>query len=263
MKRRVIGVVSGKGGVGKTTVALNLAASLAIQGKRVVLIDTNVGTSHLGISLGMKQPPITLNKLLSSGGSRVVEAAEEYIENMYVIPSDVPSTSFKWENLSKLGEVIRKIDTVISPDYIILDAAPGIGVEARATIVNSDELLFVATPDVPSVADVIRIKELAFKKKHAYVGIVLNMVRGKKWEVKVEHIERVTGLPVIQIIPFDKAVLKSLAKTLPVVVAYPHSKAGKAFRGLASKLSGEPMVSYTPVLGITGYLKRLWIDIFG
>ncbi len=263
MKRHVIGVVSGKGGVGKTTVAMNLATSLAILGKRTVLIDTNVGTSHLGISLGMKEPPVTLNKLLKTGGTQIINAAEEYIENLYVIPSDIPSTSFTWKDLSKLNDVIRRIDTVIGPDYIILDSAPGIGVEARATISHSDELLFVATPDVPSVADIIRIKEMSSKKKKGYIGIVLNMVRGKGWEVKVEHIEKSTGLPVVQIVPFDKAVLKSLARTMPVVLAYPHARSSRAFRALASKISGSPDINYTVLSGFTGYLKRLWIDLFG
>ncbi len=262
MRRRVIGVVSGKGGVGKTTIALNLATSLAIRGFRTVLIDTNVGTSHLGISLGIKEPPVTLNQLLKTGGSQIVKAVEEYIENLYIIPSDIPSRPFTWKDLSKLVDVIRRIDTVIAPEFIILDAAPGIGVEARATIANSDELLFVSTPDAPAIADVVRIKEIATKKRHGYLGIVLNMVRGKRWEIKVEHVEKVTGLPVIQVVPFDKSVHKALAKTMPVVLAYPRSRASKAIHQLASRISGSEDVPYAVVAGITGWLKKLWLDLF-
>lgn len=241
-KTRVIGIVSGKGGVGKTTVVSNLGVALAKHfNKKVVIIDANITTSHLGLFLGIYYSPITLNKLLKTNKKKIKlkEVLNEHIPNLIVVTSSLSVKDLKGVNLLKLKNLIEKIKKVIKPDFILIDSAPGLGKEALATLKASDEILFVSNPFIPAAMDIIRVNEVANQLKTNSIGIVLNMVRNEAYELTPEEIEKFVELPVIGLIPMDKNILKALALKAPVVDKFPDSKASKAFIKLAGRLCGE------------------------
>lgn len=234
---RIIGIVSGKGGVGKTTLAINLGVALAKNfNKNVTLVDCNLTTSHLGLYLGMYYCPLTLNKVLR-GDNSIEEAIYEHFSGIKVVPASLSLADLEGIDILNLGEKVREISETY--DMIFLDSSPGLGREAMGTLKACDEVIFVTTPFVPSVMDIIRCKEVVDELGIRQIGIVLNQVNKEKYEMSPKEIEQLARLPVIASIPYDKNVKKSLAIKTPLVIYKPKSKASKEFLKLAAFLIGE------------------------
>jgi septum site-determining protein MinD len=236
---RVIAVSSGKGGVGKTTVSMNLGTVLAHHFKRkVTLIDCNVTTSHLGMYLGMYYSPITLNKVLR-GEVSMKEAVYQHVGGMKVIPASLSISDLEGVDVTRLREKINSIAD--DNEIILLDAAPGLGREAIASLRAADEVLFVTTPYVPAVMDIIRTMEVVNELGTKPIGIVLNMVNRENYEMAPQEVEQLTRLPVVASIPYDKNVHKSLVEKVPVVIFKPDSKASKSLLRFGAGIIGHPM----------------------
>lgn len=234
---RIIGIVSGKGGVGKTTIVANLGATLASKFKKdVVIIDCNLTTSHLSLSLGMYYCPVTLNNILR-GEKHISEALYDHPSGMKIIPASLHLRELEGVDISKLKEVIKDLKGKV--DIIFLDASPGLGREAYATIHASEEIIFVTNPNIPAATDIIKCKELIREINKKSVGVVLNMVSKKGYELSKREVEVLTEMPVIASISHDKNIHKSLATRMPVVMFKPRSKASKELIKLAGWLIGE------------------------
>ena len=234
---RIISIVSGKGGVGKTTVGLNIGAALAKQFKKnVTLVDCNVTTSHLGLYLGMYYCPITLNKVLR-GEFNIEEAVNEHYSGMKVVAASLSTSDLERVDITKLRNSIRGLFN--KNDIILLDSSPGLGIEGIAAMKASDEILYVTNPFIPSVLDIVRCQEVANELDVKPLGIVVNMVNKSKYEMTKDEIEELTKIPVISSIPFDKNVHKSLTLKMPVVMLNPHGAASRELYSLASRLIGK------------------------
>jgi septum site-determining protein MinD len=235
---RIIGIVSGKGGVGKTTLAVNLGAVLASEYKKdVILVDCNVTTSHLGMFLGMYYYPISLNQVLS-GDVAIDRAMYDYsIAGLRIIPASLSLDDLKGVEVSELNKSIKGLFG--KADIVLLDAAPGFGREALATIRASDEILFVMTPFVPPMMDVIKCYQLAGQYGARPLGVVMNMVGEGRHELTNYEVEQLVELPIISRIPRDREVLRSLSAKLPVVELNPKARAGREISRLAAYLVGE------------------------
>jgi len=234
---RVIGIVSGKGGVGKTTIGLNLGAALAHHFKKnVTIVDCNVTTSHLGLYLGMYYCPITLNKVLR-GEYTAEEAVQHHHTGLKIIPASLSLSDLEGIDITEIRNSIKSIFD--KNDIILLDGSPGLGREAIATLKASDEILYVTSPFIPFAMDIVRNQEIVNEIGVKPIGIVLNMVHNKKHEMNTKEIEELTRLPVIAKIPFDMNVHKSLALKTPVVTFKPNTIASKEIIRLASHIIGE------------------------
>ncbi|MEM7817119.1 MAG: cell division ATPase MinD [Candidatus Aenigmatarchaeota archaeon] len=234
---RIIGIISGKGGVGKTTVVANLGAVLAQKFKKeVVIIDCNLTTSHLSLSLGMYYCPITLNNILR-GEKNIFDGMYDHPSGMKIIPASLHLRELENVDIAKLKDVIKELKGKV--DFIILDASPGLGREAFATIHASEEIIFVTNPNIPAATDIIKCKEIIKDFNKRPLGLVLNMVNKKGYELTKREVEVLTEVPVIASIPNDKNVHKSLAHRLPVIMFKPRSKASKEIIKLARYLLGE------------------------
>ncbi len=254
---RIIGIISGKGGVGKTTVATNLAAIMAEDyNQDVFLVDCNFTTSHVSFYLGMYYCPVTLNDVLK-GKAKISQAVYPHQSGMKVVPAGVASRTLKGVDYMFLKRHVKKLAK--NADIILLDSAPGLSREAFATMKASDELLFVTLPNIPSTMDVIRCHEYSKKVKKKPLGVVVNMRHKRPYELSKEEIEQLAELPVIAEIPYDQYVHKSLAEKIPVSLLNPYSPASNEFKKLAAHLLGA---KYTP----TGSIERFnyWIkNVFG
>jgi septum site-determining protein MinD len=251
---RIIGVISGKGGTGKTTVSLNLGAVLAKHYKKnVTLVDCNVTTSHLNLYLGMYYCPVTLNKVLR-GENSIEESLHNHFSGMKIIPASLSLSDLEGIDITELRDSLKGIFD--KNDIIILDGSPGLGREAMATIKASDELLYITNPYIPFIMDVIRCQEVVNDLGIKQLGIVLNMVHGKKHEMTKNEVEELTKLPVISTVPFDTNVNKSLALKMPVTLYKPGTAASKEFFRLASSLIGENYRYESPILKL---LRKLSI----
>jgi cell division ATPase MinD len=250
---RVIGIMSGKGGVGKTTLGLNIGAALAHYFKKdVTIVDCNVTTSHLALYLGMYYCPITLNKVLR-GEYDAEEAVQNHSTGLKIIPASLSINDLEGMDISQIRDSIKSIFK--KNDIILLDGSPGLGREAVATLKASDEILYVTNPYIPFAMDIVRNQEVVSKLDTKPLGIVVNMVHNKKHEMTDEEIEELTKLPVIARIPFDINVHKSLALKMPVITYKPNTAASKEIIRLASGLIGE---KYEPEEGaLQRFLNKL------
>jgi septum site-determining protein MinD len=234
---RIIGIISGKGGVGKSTVTANIGSYIASKFKKdVVIIDCNLTTSHLSLSLGMYYCPITLNNVLR-GEKNIFESMYEHPSGMKIIPASLHLREIERVDITKLKDVIKDLDGKV--DFIFLDASPGLGRETYAAIHASEEIILVTNPNLPSIADVIKCREIIKGVKKKPLGIVLNMVNGKKYELSKKEIEALVEIPVIASVPNDNNIHESLANKKPVVMFNPKAKSSKEFKKLAYWLIGE------------------------
>jgi septum site-determining protein MinD len=235
---RIIGIVSGKGGTGKTTIAANLGAALASRhNKEVIIVDCNITTSHLGMYMGMYYYPISVNQVLS-GDVNIEKAIYDYsIPGLKIIPASLSLDDMKGVEISDLKRHIK--DLFGKADIVILDSAPGFGREGVATIRASDEVIYVMTPFVPPLMDVVKAQQIANQYGVKSLGIILNMSGEGRHELTVHEIEQLTEMPVLSKIPRDKNVLRSLSDKVPVIDLRPSSKSSKEFKRLAANLIGQ------------------------
>ena len=232
---RIISISSGKGGVGKTTVAMNLAAALHSMGRNVVLIDCNLTASHLALSLGMFNNPRTINNFLRKE-AQIESAIQTHHSGLRIVPASLELSDLAGIETESMKEQFRKS---LSPyDFVLLDSAPGIGREALIALRACDEAIFVTTPYIQSVVDAKKLKSLSNKIGFANAGLALNMVQGKKHELDSNEIERFTELPVIAKIPADDKIMKCANSRTVCVHEYPKSKPSRAFFKMAALLSG-------------------------
>jgi septum site-determining protein MinD len=252
---RVIGICSGKGGVGKTTLAVNLALALKKFKKRVIVIDCNLSTPHLAYYLGVSDYKYTLNDALL-GKVDIVSSINNYYGVMYV-PASLDLNDLIGIDPTKFKKCLKRLVRPGMIDFIILDSAPGLGREAVSVLDASDEIIFVTTPFAPMINDVVRCvnvaKELDGNKN---MSIVLNMTTNGKHEIIGKNISTITGLPIIGDIPFDKNVVYSLVSKLPIVEYSPNSLASIGIMQIAARLAGA---DYKPSkrIGLYKLLARI------
>lgn len=231
---RTIGIVSGKGGVGKTTLAANLGMSMLNFGRRVTLVDCNVTASHLGFNFGLFYYPTTLNNVLKREAT--MEQASHYYNGLRIIPASLDIDDLLGLDIEDLS---RHISSLSNTDIVLLDSSAGLGKEATSVLKSCDEVLFVATPYMASISDVIRCYKVVRLLGIRPLGVALNMVSNMRHELSVRDIESLTRLPVISKIPFDPNIQKSLAVSKPIVLSNPHSPASIEINRLAASLLGE------------------------
>jgi septum site-determining protein MinD len=234
---KIINICSGKGGVGKTSVVANLGAALQSLGKRVVIVDCNLTTSHLGLLFGFYAPQKTLNNFLRK------EAGLEdvtYVHNsgLKLVPASLDIGDLANIETDSLKDALKA--SFHDYDFVLLDSAPGIGKEALIPLKACDETIFVANPYVPSTVDIMKIKNLSDRLGINVNGIIINRVRKKKYELSAEEICRFTDLPVICMIPEDESLLKSVNSRNISFFSHPSSKSSRAFSELARRVAGVP-----------------------
>jgi len=236
---RVISVLSGKGGVGKTVTVSNLGAALVKHGKNVIILDANVTTPNLSLHLGIPFYPITLHDVLKK--KMPVESAIYYHSSgLKIIPASLSVDAMKDVDVDRLEGVLWNL--LGKADIVIVDAAPGLGKDALAAMNVADELIIVTNPEIPAVTDALKTIKIAEENGTKVLGAVINRVRGLKHELSASDIKSMLGVPIIAIVPEDIAVPRSITYKTPVIHHRPTSRAAKEFRRLATRIVGEPWV---------------------
>lgn len=248
---KLITITSGKGGVGKTTTAINLGAALNAFGKEVIILDANLTTPNVGLHLGAPIVPVSLNHVLL-GKARVADAIYEHGSGTKIIPSSLSVKELKRLNHGKLKDVGRKLRKMA--DYIIYDSAAGLGEEALAAIEAADELVIVTNPEIPAVTDALKTSKVIEELGKEVKGVIVTRVRGSKTEMPISNVRDMLELPILGVIPEDAAVQHALVLKDALVHTHPKSKAARAYRTIAARM-----------LGNNSYKEQvsLWERVFG
>ena len=233
-KGKIIGIISLKGGVGKTSSVSNLGAALASEfGKKVLVIDANFSAPNLGLHLGLVKPETTIHDVLLNKAD-ANEAIHEHESGFHFIPG-----AYLSRKVSPL-KLKQKIDHLKDYyDMILIDSSPNLNEEVLATMIASDELLVVTSPDYPTLSTTLRAVRLAKQKKTPITGLILNRVRNKKFELSLADIEEAAQVPILSVLPEDVKVQEAIANTTPVALHKPKASASVEYKKLAACLIGE------------------------
>jgi cell division ATPase MinD len=234
---RIINICSGKGGVGKTVVATNLGIALQEMYKKVAIIDFNFTTPHLSLYFGLFSYPITLNNFLRNE-VELEKTIYNHPSGLSVIPASLDLIDIVNTDTSNLRDEIRRV--FWNYDFVLLDSAPGLGKEALVSLKASDEVLFVANPQIPSLVDIVKCLKVinTLEPRPVPLGIIVNRLKRKSYEITLQEIRDFTELPIIGAVPEDGRVLETENKKTLVITNKRNSAASKAFFKIASRLSG-------------------------
>lgn len=243
---RAIAVSSGKGGVGKTNLAVNLAIAFAARGQRVVLLDADLGLANADVLCGIT-PRATLEDVVSS--ERTLE------EVMVPAPGGfrlVPGASGV-SRIADMGQMQRRnvLDQLLelerTTDVLIVDTGAGIGANSMAFAAAAHSILIACTPEPTSIADAYgAIKTLVARGCRDGLHLVVNMAttddEARAVHARIDRVARAflsTPIKYAGAIPLDPSVPAAVRRRTPVSVAAPDAPASKAIRQLARLLAGE------------------------
>jgi len=251
---RFIGILSAKGGVGKTTTSINLGIALTKYGKRVVIVDGNLTTPNVGVSLGVASVPVHLHHVLA-GKKKIKDAVYQHESGALVVPASISVHDIGEINPSRLKRCLTPLKRMA--DIVIIDGAAGLGAEATAAIKASDEIIVVTNPDILAVADALKAIKFAEKFGKETIGVIVTRTKGDKVELKPKEIERLLEKPVLGVVPEDKCVKKALSKRNPVISTHPNSSSAIAYKKLAANILGENYKPESFIEFVKDYFKLI------
>jgi len=249
--KKIIVITSGKGGVGKTTSAVNLGAAMNHFGKDVLIIDGNLSTPNLGIHLGSPEVPVHLNHVLLKK-AEPEEAVYEHESGLKIMPSSLSIKELKTLKPEKLKNF--KKEFLALADYVIIDSSAGLGNEALATMEMADELILVTNPEMPAVTDALKTIKLAEQMRKTVKGIIVTRVRKNKFEMQPDAVKEMLEAEILGMVPEDLDIQRSMNLRDAVVHTHPKSKPARAYKEIAAKLLG---IDYDSDQDKDGILTRI------
>ena len=261
-KTRIIAISSGKGGVGKTNISINLALAYAQLGKRVIVMDADLGLANVNVILGII-PKYNLYHLIR----KQKRMKEIILDTSYGIQIVAGASGFsKIANLTdeERGTFIEELRELESADVIIIDTSAGVSNNVLSFIGAADEALIVTTPEPTAITDaygIIKIIATEIDNMNLGLKLIVNRVRsvteGKKVAERVINIAgQFLNLKVdyLGYVYDDPAVSNAVLKQRPFLIAEPNSKASICVKHLASRLE---KVEYREGGGIGHFIKKL------
>lgn len=234
---RIIGIVSGKGGVGKTTTTINLSAALMSFKRSVIAIDADVKMSGIGLQLGMYYFPLSLNDVLNGQGE-LFEALYIHSSGLRIIPASLGIDDVKISNLQQVLE-----DSFLENNIVLVDSPPGFEKSSLAVLKSCPELLIVTTPEIPAITDALKVISITEKTGATPIGIIVNMYKKRESnQINLKEIQTICGLPIIGVIPEDDNIKRSIFKGVPAVCLNPYSPSSIAFKKIAASLIEEDYI---------------------
>ena len=245
---KVMAVTGGKGGVGKTNVSLNLAISLAKQGKRVLVLDADLGLANVDVLLGLRvdknlshvlRGECTLDDILVTGPHGVK-----------IAPATSGSKSMAELGPTEHAGLIRAFSELRTEiDVLIIDTAAGISDMVMSFSRAAQDVLVVVCDEPTSLTDAYALIKILNREHGVFkFKIVANMVRSEREGKELfSKLSKVTGrflyvaLELVGVIPFDENIRKSVRKQAAIVDAYPSSPAALAITNLAQKSMTWPI----------------------
>ncbi len=261
----VIVVTSGKGGVGKTTTSANIGSGLALSGKKVVLVDADIGLRNLDVVLGLENRIVYNIVDAVEGNCRVSQALirDKKNQNLYLLPAAQTrdKDAVNTEQMKKLTDELRT-----EFDYIIIDSPAGIEQGFKNSIAAADRALIVTTPEISAIRDADRIIGLLEANDIKNNRLIVNRLRPdmvKRGEMmSVDDVIEILAIELIGVVPDDENVVISTNTGDPIVLKFENSLAGRAYLNIAKRIMGED-VEYLNLFEQKNLFQRLMKAIKG
>ncbi|MEO1440044.1 MAG: septum site-determining protein MinD [Chloroflexota bacterium] len=258
MGAKVITITSGKGGVGKTTTTANVGVALARVGKKVVVIDADIGLRNLDVIMGLENRIVYDLVDVVEGRCKLRQAMIKHKQfpNLYLIPA----AQTRDKNSVSPTDMV-KICNELRPhyDFILIDSPAGIERGYRNAVAPADDILIVTNPEVSAVRDADRIIGLLEAEEKGPGKLIINRLRSdmiRKGEMlSPEDITDILAIKIIGIVPEDENVVTASNSGIPVTLNE-NSRAGVAFRNIARRIIGEN-VPFMNLEQQNGFLRRL------
>ncbi len=229
---RTIGIVSGKGGVGKTVVTLNLGAAMMDLGEKVIVMDADAEMPNLGIHLGVHTYPTSLKQVVEQDVHIMSALHVDKDSGLRVLPTSISAEPVD-------GDVAEAIGMIPDDYTVLLDSPPGYERPVKRVIETCDELIFVTSPEIPALADTYKLYQEARDRGKNALGVVVNMYDSPKKHLSVKEVEKALELPVLGVIPESSHVPKSIMDSQPIVSMKPNAKVSREFKKVAADITGR------------------------
>ena len=249
----IIMISSQKGGVGKTTVAVNLAVALRLDRYKVLLVDADYLNPSVGFILGLENINTGIRSVLNGKSSLDTSISVHAPTGLHVLGGELSydSDTLKPDELASLMAQLK----ASKYDFIVIDTPPGF--YPKEVIDNISEALIVSTPEMASVVSAVRLAH-KYEKKNLRHTLLLNMVKGKRYELSIEEIEDTYGTRVGAIIPLDEIVPISSSERIPAFIYGKRSEFVGGISKLAGLYSGQPLTVPKSRQGIFAKLLSLF-----
>jgi septum site-determining protein MinD len=247
LEGKIIVVTSGKGGVGKTTATSSIGAALALEGKRVAIVDMDIGLRNLDVVMGLENRIVFNIVDVVQGRCKIDQAAirDRRIDNLFLIPA---SQSDNKDVLTPEGVERVANDLRTKFDYVIMDSPAGIERGFENATVGANEAIVICTPDVSAVRDADRVIGLLYARS-LEPKLVVNRIEPMRVErgemLSHEDVLDILSIELAGLVPMDEKVLISSNTGTPLVLQN-DSIAGQAFRRIAKRLNGEDVPIEVP-----------------
>jgi len=249
---RSIVITSGKGGVGKTTLTANLGRALALMGKRVVLLDTDLGLNNLDVTMNIENKVVydLIDVIENRCRAKQALIEDDLVKGLYIMPS-----AHTYEQSAVNGQNIRSVIFTLKNyfDFVIIDCPAGIETGFHRAVAASNEAIVVTTPHLSAIKDAGRAINL-IRDYQLGVSLVLNRVRGdlimSSDMVSVADVAKLLRIETLGVIPEDDA-YNQIINTGKLKL---NSEAFEATKMLAKNLVYGTNTLYDPTLKYKGFL---------
>lgn len=262
MPTRVITITSGKGGVGKTTTTANLGVALALLGKRVVVVDTDIGLRNLDVIMGLQNRIIYDVVDLVEGRCRLRQALirDRLLDELYLLPA----AQTRDKSAICPADVVRICDQLRGEcDFVLIDSPAGIESGFRNAVAPADEFVVVTTPDMSSIQDVDRVLGILEAEGRGPTCLVINRLRPelvkRKDMLGAAEIVNTLAIRLLGVVHEDESVLVANSRGVPIAHDV-RSATGKAYNVMARRLVGEQVPSEGSRDGRLKLLQRLGLQ---
>lgn len=255
-------ITSGKGGVGKTTTSANIGTGLALLGKKVCMVDTDIGLRNLDVVMGLENRIIYDLVDVVEGRCRLSQALinDKRFDQLYLLPA----AQTKDKDVISSDDVKKIIDELkLEYDYVIIDCPAGIEQGFKNAIAGADQAIVVTTPENAAVRDADRIIGLLEGAELRNPKLIINRARPKMMSAKdmldIDDICSTLFIDLLGIVPDDEHVIKAANLGEPTVME-PKSKAAIAYRNIARRIVGDhvPLMPLEEKKGMLRSMKRMF-----
>jgi len=259
---RVITITSGKGGVGKTTTTANIGTALAVLGKRVAVIDADIGLRNLDVVMGLENRIVYDLVDVIEGRARLRQALIK--DKRYPDLCLLPAAQTRDKNAvspEQMADLCHQLS--LEFNFVLVDSPAGIEQGFRNAIAGADEVVIVTTPEVSAVRDADRIIGLVEAAELPSPRLIVNRIKSlmvKRGDMmSVNDVTDILAVPIIGIVPEDESVVISTNRG-EAVVYNTSSRAGLAFNNIARRLTGQkvPFLSLDEPPVKTSFFARLF-----